>query len=415
MPHAFLGRFANPSTLKEISPENLLLFFDPFRGYLTKRDYELPSNPSEQIDYEALAAILANPDGEFPRDLAQRLYLVHEMATDRGMQDLLEAAPPGLLTVDGRDSTAADVALQVLLRDRALLERTHAEQFLIRTRSFYVCRGPGKANDSLPDCSGAVTDAISPELDEWFDKHGRGRGSKVFTFLRPAEDEVWFLVRHGQPMRRQGTLDEGESSSVFFRPEVFDVVIYHRLLDSLIVHTDLKGVRELYRKTFGKRVFRNEDYFSADGNYTLQPLKDKRAGALDCEDIEEISSVTLQELEIFVGKARGIFHSIKGDDVFAYLAESRTRVPKGFWNKAVLRIVFSDTLKPRTVTIWPPSRTSYTRDDDRLPVEELLRTNGFVLGSREAEDEEAEEVLGGTGRQASAPRRQARAAKSSRK
>src|ERR1035437_1527009 len=81
---SFLGRFANPSRLKEISPKNLLLFFDPFREYLVKRGYELPASALEQIDHEALAAILANPDGDLPGDLAQRLYLVHEMATDRG-------------------------------------------------------------------------------------------------------------------------------------------------------------------------------------------------------------------------------------------------------------------------------------------------------------------------------------------
>jgi len=100
-----------------------------------------------------------NPDGDLPRDLAQRLYLVHEMATDRGMQDLLEVAPPGLLTVDGRDSTAADVALQVLLRT-AHSWSARMPTVLIRTRSFYVCRGSGKPHDSLPDCSAAVTDAI---------------------------------------------------------------------------------------------------------------------------------------------------------------------------------------------------------------------------------------------------------------
>jgi len=71
-------------------------------------------------------------------------------------------------------------------------------------------RGSGKPHDSLPDCSAAVTDAIGPDLDEWFDKHGRGEVQSIHL-LTSCRGRKSVPGRHGQPMRRQGTLDEGES------------------------------------------------------------------------------------------------------------------------------------------------------------------------------------------------------------
>jgi hypothetical protein len=49
---------------------------------------------------------------------------------------------------------------------------------------------------------------------------------KVFVFERP--DEVWMLVRHGDPCKREGALEASGSSSVYYRPEVFDVIRYDR-------------------------------------------------------------------------------------------------------------------------------------------------------------------------------------------
>jgi hypothetical protein len=396
MADSFLRRFANVATLKEISQEHLLLFFNPFEDYLAGRGYRIPSNPTEGIDYEALVAILLNPTRDMPPHLAQRLYLVHEMATDHGMQELLNAVHPGLLSFGGPDPTPADVALQVLLKDRELLERKHAEQFLVRTKSFYVCQGSGVPRDDLPDCPAEIMQAIELEFDDWFEENRRGRGSKVFVFPRRDDGEVWFLVRHGLAMRRQGSLDNGESSSIFFRPEVFDVVVYHQVQDALIVHISpyVKSIRELYRKVLGRRIFGHEDYFAADGNYTLLPLQAKRSGALDFSGIKGIEDVTLHEIEIFVSKGRGVFFDLRGDDVFCYLDESKMDLPKGFWSKAVFWIEFSDAKTPRAVTIRPPSRTNFARDDDRSLVERFLAQNGFVLNAKEEASEEAEAPVG---------------------
>jgi len=38
---------------------------------------------------------------------------------------------------------------------------------------------------------------------------------------------VWFLVRHGEPFTRESIVKDGESSSVYYRPEKYDVLVYN--------------------------------------------------------------------------------------------------------------------------------------------------------------------------------------------
>lgn len=377
---SFLPRFANVETLKQIAPGVLFTFFGPFRDYFKRRGYDLPQDPTAAVDHQKLVAILVDPDRDVPPDLAQRLYLVHEMATEEGMQQLIDAFDDSL-EVEGDDPTPADIAVQAFLKNRSLFEEKHAEQFLVRSRSFRVCVSSSESPRKLPDCETTSRTNLEPEFDEWFVKNKRGSGSKVFVFPRTSEGELWFLVRHGLGMRREGTLDKsGKSSSIFFRPEVFDVVVYHREQNALILHITpyTKGILELYRKGFGKLLFKNENYFAADGNYTLQPLVDKGTNALDCEGIDGIKSVSLHEIEIYLSKGGGVFYSLRGDDVFDYLEQSNARLPMGRWSKAVLSFVFNDSAKERSVTLWPPSRASYKRDDDRMVVELFLKKNRFL-------------------------------------
>lgn len=384
MPTLVPRRFANPETLKRVSRSSLieLLSAKATSEYLASRGFVLPTMAGDDVDYDALAGILVDPDAGMPTELVDSLYFIHEMSTDHAMQELLEAAQPGLLDFGEADPTPADVALQVLLKDRDLLERKHAEQYLERPKAFHVCQGAGEHREHPPGCSESLMTAMALELDEWFFKHRRGRGSRVFPYPRPQDGQVWFLIRHGLPMRREGTFDGDTSSSVFYRPEDFKVIIYHCAQNVLVIHADGKRERELYRKAFGKYLFGDEDYFACDGNYTLQPLKDNGRDALDCDGIDGIESVSLKELEVFVSKGRAAFVGVRCDDVFGYLEDSKMRLPKGFWSKAVLSIQFTDAVSPRSATIRPPSRASYTRDDDRLLVEQLLEHNGFVLGMK---------------------------------
>jgi hypothetical protein len=89
------------------------------------------------FDYEKLASIFMTPDTDMPRDLADALYLIHEMSTKEAMDKLQEAAercrPP--LDLNGADEPA-DVAVRVWLLNRALIEEVNAEHELARPKAF---------------------------------------------------------------------------------------------------------------------------------------------------------------------------------------------------------------------------------------------------------------------------------------
>ena len=55
------------------------------------------------------------------------------------------------------------------------------------------------------------------ELTEWFDRKKCGKTVKVMPFER--DDGFWFLIRRGEPIRRQGAVLDGKSGSVVYRPE----------------------------------------------------------------------------------------------------------------------------------------------------------------------------------------------------
>ena len=385
MPTSFFRRFANPETLRRVSEPYLLalLSADATQGYLISRGFTFPSARSGALDHEALAAILLNPDAEMPNALVDDLYLMDEMATEPIMLELLDAVPPGLVESGEADPTPADVVLQLLLKDRKLLERKRAEQFLHRSRSFRVCQGNGTQKE-LPRCTESTEGLVPLTLGEWFFGHRRGRKCRVSFFSRPAEGQLWILVQRGAAMRIQGTFDEGQSSSLLFRPQAFDLIVYYLEQDVLVVHTDTdtKGELELYRKTIGKYLFEDEDYFAATGNYTLTPLMKRGRAALDCDGVSGIESVDQGELEIYRGTGTPMFIRLKGDDVFASLEESHMSLPKGLPTKAVFRVKFTESEKPRAVTIRPPSRDRYERDDDRAVMEPFFKRNGFIQATR---------------------------------
>lgn len=386
-----LRRFSCPEILKAIEPERLLQFLQPYQACFASRSLTLPApGKAKELDYQALVDIFMSPDATTPKDLIDALYFVEEMSTLEAMDSLLPAAAEADLTLDDEEKqTPADVAIQVWLLDRDLIERKHAEQFLCKPRSFEYYQTDQSPVPSFTPPTDATLQALQQSLDEWFLEKRRGAGSRVFAY--PKEDGVWFLVRHGEPFKREESLDGAEASSVCYRPLKYDVLVYHPQIGELSVNARSKGEKELYRTQFGRFLLGSKNFFPGTAKYTLEPLREFGADSLSCFDVEGIEWIRLKEIHYFWGGGFKEIEIRKADDLFAALEARGGSVPESAHIiRAVFQVKFEDSKTPRSVTIRPSNIAQYTRDGDAAHLEDWLAKRGFILSQASEEHEPSE-------------------------
>lgn len=398
-------RFAQPDTLKAIEPGRLVMFLTPHRGFLESRGMMFSTNGGG-VDCERLASVLMSLGEEAPRDLLESLYIIHEMANQDGMDRLLEAARGKGLDIEfAPDSSPADVAIQVFLKDRELIERQHAKLFITRARSFLYFQGhtEWKGHFSLP--ADAVLRGLEADMDGWFDEKKRGRGCRVFLFDHGRR--VNLVVRHGMPFRREGSVQgDGQSAAVYFRPESHDVLVYDRDRDELCIKSGSKAERAMYLAMIGRHLFGNEAHFPGEEKYTLEPLRSDMANALVCSDIEGVDWIKLLEVGIHWGGEHGEVEIRRAKDLFAAFQKrghALSRTARLFLAK--FQVKFTASKSPRTVTIRPANQAMYTRDDDSLFLEEWMKRRGFTQTAamaNEEDDADFEPVVVGAGNRAGA-------------
>ncbi len=194
--------FSNPDRLKHIAPARLLAFLAPWKAYFAAR-VDLSAADPDDMPLDDIAHALMNPDATVPEDMVNALYYVDETASHDSMEQLLDrAAAAGIDIDDDTETSAADVAVQIWLAQPMLLQRHHAEGVAFARSNFMYFAGSGGADAELPDMLEAQRVLMQNRMDGWFEKKRRGRGCRIFAF--PRGSKIWFLVRHGLPMRREG-------------------------------------------------------------------------------------------------------------------------------------------------------------------------------------------------------------------
>ncbi len=392
-----LRHFSNPTTLRSIEPERLLGLLDPYRPFFTERGCPLPAaGGGEEIDCQSLVDIFQTPDASTPKDLLDALFLIDEMSTTEGMDSLLAAAESADLELEsGDDHSPADIAVQVWLLNHEILERRHAEQFLRRPKTFEYFQSQHTMAPKFKMPSPQRRQQLERDLDDWFEEKRRGRGTRVFIY--PDDQEVRFLVRHGEPFKREESLNGGGVASVCYRPLKYDVIVYDRQLGELRINCQLVGEKKLYCQKFGQHLFNDANCFPGRRKYTLEPLRDFGSDALACGDLEGIDSITLTEIDFYWGGPHGEIEIRKAGDLFAALAARQGQFPANpRIIKAVFKVKFSDSKTPRSVKIRPGNIAEYTRDDDAALIEQWLELRGFVLHEEGAQHEAAAVSMAGT-------------------
>ncbi|HAJ89880.1 MAG TPA: hypothetical protein DCM27_02535 [Rhodospirillaceae bacterium] len=388
-----LNKFAQPDILKKIKDENLLQFLSPYTSYLEGRGFKPKVNGSAQIDYDLLCRILMQPTEGIPPDMVDALFFVHEVADDEMYDELLEMAKTGNVTVPA-DCTPADLAVLLWLKDPELIKKSHAEALMMKPKSFNSFQSE-KGKGKKPNFSSSNISHLESLMDVWFEQNKRGKGCKVLSFDMDDENKVYFLVRHGMPFKREGKIEDGETGSVFYRPEFHDVVIYDIESNELQIFNKSGGKKEraMYLSAFGQVFFNDAEYFPNEDKFTLQPLLDDGVNSLSCLDIDGLAEVRLTEVQLLF---RGPYNDrtiLRSKDIFKSL-QSRSRNFPDYGNlvAASFQVKFDGSPKPRTIKIKTPNIASFDRKEDAHVVEQWMKARGFIKLQEAETDEENDEV-----------------------
>lgn len=402
MPHHRLIQFSNPAILQTISIDSLLRLLGPYAEFLGSRDCRLLDGAVRVgPHYEQLAAILMSEG--IPAPLGEALFYIDALANPEGMDALLQAYPE--LDPPWHSWTPADMAVRAWLADRDRFEQVFAERQLSgRSRKFVSYPTRAEAPPAIPELSSELVRSIEAAIRTQLAERGRGHGTRVSVAERP--DGTWFLVRRGDPLRREACLEDERSSSVLFRPERYDAVILAADRSELRINASTRWQRELYRRAFGLHLTGDMEAFRADDRYTLSPLVTDIPAALACHDIRAIAHVRLLELE-FVEPGSITHGGLKwADDLWGLIASGGWSIPpRAQLTAAKFSVQFVGARTPRLVMLRPPNEVRYAMDDDGLAVEQWLENRGFVvMEGGDDDDVEFEPILafpgatGGSGR-----------------
>ncbi len=167
-----LRRFSKPEMLRKIDRSHLITFFEPYTEYLSGRGIELPSAADENgLDYSVMSNVLLNPNTSTPAEMSEALYYINEMSTPEGFDLIQDAIADTEIDVSiAEDAAYGDMALQVWVQDRDIIERLQAEQFLFRPRSFEYFKCTREPIPDFKEPTEEIIAAFDASLVEWFAK-----------------------------------------------------------------------------------------------------------------------------------------------------------------------------------------------------------------------------------------------------
>lgn len=381
-------RFSKATLLRRVDPALFLNFARSFGDFFSRNDVSLPAEPDpEHIPYGLIADAFMRLDPAQDKDLIDALYYLDSLSADANGDLLLEEARHEGFDLPEDDMHPVDVAVRVWMQDdgkeflKALQDRNVVKKF----RSFQFCqKAQGKAGEYSPPPPEKLTTAAA-DMGPVFENKKRGNDCEV-SFFDEGQDEIWFVIRHGEIMNRGESIEEdGEPGLVVYRPVTHDVVIYNKETREIRTNVDSLWQINLYRRVFGELLFDDGEFFGKEAKYTLDLLRDGTA-SLACPEVEEIEWIKLKELVVFFGGGDD-WERVKyqAPNLFQRWTAGGRPFPGGNISQASFMVKFTDSKNPRTVAIRSSTKLLVSRDHDSDPVERWLWHRHFHLGNPKPE------------------------------
>ena len=358
-----LKRFSKPEFLRQINPKRLLAFLRKFpQGNAAVN--------GQEIDYNYLSEILASPEPGADTGIFDALAMIDAVSND-GNFDLLRRlienkSYAGKL---GDDVTAADLALTIWLHEPELLENVLNRHDRSYPRSFIYFRGLLVPRRYFVPPKPSLLQRLTRSLNKVFQRKKRGRNIKV-TVLDESE-EYQFMIRKGEPYSRDSAITEnGTSGSIYYRPERFDLVVLRPRIAELrlAIHRKAPWLIEAYRTLFGYVFYGEQEYFSSEEIFDLQPLLTEGAEVLVCSDVPGLKEVSLEQIKIRVRQDE--VYALHGPQAISMLHDLKPEVlALGKVISAKFKVRFSDSSTERIVAIKNKNTAEFKYDADGAIIE----------------------------------------------
>lgn len=370
--------YTDDGNLRRLGRHHLRALLAAYAGELAAAGLAVEEPERDEEYYRRLAAVFMRPEG-IPAALHEALYHIKGLDSDTGLNRIAWAAGEGLLRLDmGENSSTADKVLQAWLQDRELVRRLHVEVGLDASKSFVHFRPVRQPAPPMRALDAAVKAAFGKEQGEVFLAHGRGRFCEIERHFRNGEHV--FVVRHGNPYRRDTEYRDDAAEPLYYWPVVQDLVVYTPATQTLRMNVQPPWHKRSYARNVGRHLFGDPDLFAERNVFTLQPLRDRGREVLDgtLYGIGEIALVELQSAvdedlnDVRIRRSRDVFESYERE---GGLPEEEELTQAGF------RVRFAGAKSHRTVTV-SGSRARYTQDRNGRHVTAWLQGNGFVIGGK---------------------------------
>lgn len=381
-----LKRFSNIGLLRRLDFDLLIRLLSPYREHLDGRRGFRWTTEKDEFDFTRISKAMLLLDSSVPGEFLKSLYFVDWFSDEMYFDPLLKIAKEKLPSIRD-DITLEDLVLTLWLECPDSIEQLHAEIHrhnkkgrAKRFESFFSTYSEPLSLE-MPD--DATVEAMQKDLEFWTDTHRRGKGVRVFFSAEGGA--VWIMIRHGQPMKRENTVEpDGGDGLAFYRPEKFDTMIYYPETGELAICAKTKGEQAAYSACLGKYCFDDISYFNLHGasKYTLEPLMKRGRNSLVCADIPGIRSIELFEVHIDYGDDSVKDLEIRrSDDVFEAMEMQGRTLDESFRGliiKAKFQVFFEDN-RIRTVTIELPNIAHYDRESDHELLNFWLVKRGFII------------------------------------
>ncbi len=377
-------RFTNLRVLKSVQHDRLLKFLSPHNEYIASRGLQLPCDGKlTDSQFELLGQILRAPDGQTPAELMRAVHMVNELARESMMETLLHQIDE-LAEAFHRDERImpADVAVEAILRHREHVETIHRLQSLTTRRTYSYFQANSDVVPSLQEPLELCRVSFESAVGSYFESKQCGRGTFAAMILN--EDSLDLTVSHGRPWQLQDVLIDGERDILSFQPLHEDLLQFNRLTGELKINAATALQKEMYRSSFGRFFFGDENLFPPGDIWTTEPLRQNSEAALSVVNIPELLSATLTSVTLFIAGAKPELVTTKRENLIEILDE-RIAYYEGLdidvrIAEARIELRFIDGRRTRSVAIKPPNIAVYTRDGDADIIELFLNDRGFTNG-----------------------------------